>query len=109
MLMVMEHKSGVMNRCTATQASFTENILMFNMHLFPPAEILQPWIQFRRPLLHPAGYLFNIPVVFFVAVATPHDLSRKVELVSACCWKDFVAAPRPLVIPAAGNLLRFDG
>lgn len=41
------------------------------------------------------GYLFNIPVVFSVAVVTPHDLSGKVELMSACCSGRFHTSSAP--------------
>lgn len=79
------------------------------MHPHPPTEIPQPWIQFRRPLHPPPGYLFNIPVVFSVAMVTQRDLSWEVELMSVCCSKDFIPALRPLVVFAVGNVLRFDG
>lgn len=102
--MVMEHQSVVMNRGTATQASFRENILIFNMHPHPPTEIPQPQSRFRHPLSAPPDYLFNIPVVFSVAVVTPHDLSRKVEIMSACCLKDFIPVLHPLMVFAVGNV-----
>lgn len=102
-----------MNRGTATATSFGENILRFNMHPQPPIEIPQPWIQFSPPLTPllttPPDYLFNIPVVFPIAMVTLRDLYREVELMSACCLKDFIPALHSFVIPAVGNVVRFDG
>ena len=52
MLMVMEYQSGVMNGSTASPTSFRGNILIFNTHPHPAAEILGPWISsdaFQHP------------------------------------------------------------
>lgn len=83
--------------------SSAEHILIFNVHQHLHGEIPQPGIQsgYRRL---PPSYLFNILVVFSVAVVTPHDLSGKVELMSACCSGDLVPAPHPPVVPAVGDV-----